>query len=175
MNGTNGKKPGIGKKILFVTIFLTVSASVMTFAWLSFRGAIGSVGKLAKLEFEISNPAGQDKECRLIVNDSQFVMPAGFKNNDPFLGDETETYWIYLDDPSDPIDFKIINRSDREAYMRVNIVPEWQTVRLTSAGAVLTPLLAPEVNLPLLFNQGFSVLLYPPPQRVRRSITRISR
>jgi hypothetical protein len=135
------------KKVIYLTIFLILSTSGLVLAWMSLREDIIAESTYANLEFEIDNPNG-DYSYYINVNDRNYHPWKGFVNDDPFIGDDWETYWVTMEEPADkPVKFRVTNRSDREVYMRINIVPEWQTERLTQSGLELVPILAPEADL----------------------------
>jgi flagellar basal body-associated protein FliL len=152
------------KKIIAITLLILIlifTGSGIALGWFTYQNLLNADIKLAHLEFNISNPKGIDKEYRIYVDDSDYVPVPDYYHYYFFAGDSAETSDIVMDLRDPPLEINITNNSNREAYVRLNIIPEWQTIRDYKPNAPLIPFIGPEPDMEQLFSKGFKIIPSP--------------
>jgi len=145
------QKP-FAKTILMIS-FLLLAAAVSALAWLSRKEITESPEYAASIIYDME--IDSESEFTFFVNDDGFLPPPpGYISPEGYLGVDTDTAGIYLESLDDPMKLRIINRSNREAYVRIKVIPEWQQ---QISSTVIAPLIANDVNLGYLFGNGLNI------------------
>ncbi|MDR2648391.1 MAG: hypothetical protein LBB94_01535 [Clostridiales bacterium] len=140
------EKP-ITKMALMIT-FLLVPAAANAVAWLSQRHIETNNEHTATLYYEafFQNQA-QPQALHFSVNTDQLTPTPGLTPYTDYWGEESGVYMTVT--TSETTKLTIVNKSNRETYVRIKIIPEWQTA---GGSDDIPPVFAEPVHLGQLFD-----------------------